>query len=226
MIENGHLIVLGYGDVGKQIVQVLQDSDVHFVVVDLNKHVLENANFEYIVGNGADEDVLKEAGVESASTVIVTLNSDTDAIFATLITRGLNPESTIFARANSVKSIDKIYKAGADYVASLSIVAGQMLAKMTATCMNSVCKDIDEDIILYEGIEIEKHYVHEGSDFIGRSVAELDIKHSVGCIIIGIERDSEVITDIVPSIMIKSGDVVAVVGSRDQISAFKEHYVK
>ena len=89
-----------------------------------------------------------------------------------------------------------------------------------------ICKDIDEDIILYEGIEIEKHYVHEGSDFIGRSVAELDIKHSVGCIIIGIERDSEVITDIVPSIMIKSGDVVAVVGSRDQISAFKEHYVK
>ncbi len=226
MIENGHLIVLGYGDVGKQIVQVLQDSDVHFVVVDLNKHVLENANFEYIVGNGADEDVLKEAGVESASTVIVTLNSDTDVIFATLITRGLNPGSTIFTRANSVKSIDKIYKAGADYVASLSIVAGQMLAKMTATCMNSVCKDIDEDIILYEGIEIEKHYVDKESDLIGKSVAELNIRHTVGCTIIGIKRDSEIITDIVPSIMIKSGDVVAVVGNRDQISAFKEHYVK
>ena len=226
MIENGHLIVLGYGDVGKQIVEVLQDSDVHFVVVDLNEHVLENANFAYVVGNGADEDILKEAGVESASTVIVTLNSDTDVIFATLITRGLNPESTIFARANSVKSIDKIYKAGADYVASLSIVAGQMLAKMTATCMDGVCKDIDEDIMLYEGIEIEKHHVHKGSDLTGRSVAELDLRHTVGCTIIGIERDSEVITDIVPSMMIKSGDVVAVVGSKDEVSAFKEHYVK
>ncbi len=226
MIENGHLIVLGYGDVGKQIVQVLQDSDVHFVVVDLNKHVLENANFEYIVGNGADEDVLKEAGVESASTVIVTLNSDTDVIFATLITRGLNPESTIFARANSVKSIDKIYKAGADYVASLSIVAGQMLAKMTATCMNSVCKDIDEDIMLYEGIEIEKHHVLKGSDLIGRTVADLDIRHTVGCTIIGIERDNEVVTDITPSMTIRDGDIVAVVGNKEQVSAFKEHYVK
>ena len=226
MIENGHLIVLGYGDVGKQIVEVLQDSDVRFVVVDINEHELENANFEYVVGNGADEDVLKEAGVESASTVIVTLNDDTNAIFATLITRGLNPESTILARANSVKSIDKIYKAGADYVASLSIVAGQILAKMTATCMDGVCEDIDEDIMLYEGIEIEKHHVHKGSNLIGRSVAELDFRHKVGCTIIGIERAREITTDIAPSMIIKEGDVVAVVGSRDQISAFKQQYVK
>ncbi|MDO9517181.1 MAG: TrkA family potassium uptake protein [Methanosarcinaceae archaeon] len=226
MIKNGHLIVLGYGDVGKQIVEVLQDNDVHFVVVDMNEHVLENTNFKYVVGNGADEDVLKEAGVESASTVIVTLNDDTNVIFATLITRNLNPKSTILARANSVTSIDKIYKAGADYVASLSIVAGQMLAKMTATCMDGVCEDIDEGIMLYEGIEIEKHHVHKGSDLIGKSVAELDIRHTVGCTIIGIERDNEVITDIVPSMIIKIGDVVAVVGSRGQISVFKQQYVK
>ncbi len=226
MMENGHLIVLGYGDVGKQIVEVLLDSDVHFVVVDLNEQVLENANFAYVVGNGADEDILKEAGVESASTVIVTLNSDTDVIFAILITRGLNPGSTIFARANSVRSIDKIYKAGADYVASLSIVAGQMLAKMTTTCMDRVCKDIDEDIMLYEGIEIEKHHVHKGSDLIGRSVEKLDLRHTVGCTIIGIERDNEVVTDITPSMTIKDGDIIAVVGSKDEVSAFKEHYVK
>ncbi|MGP8320835.1 MAG: potassium channel family protein [Methanosarcinaceae archaeon] len=225
-MKSGHLIVLGYGDVGKQIVEVLQNSDVRFVVVDISEHVLESENFEYVVGNAVDEDVLKEAGVESASTVIVTLSSDTDTIFATLISRGLNPESTIFARANSVKSIDKIYKAGADYVASLSIVAGQMLAKITATCMNSVCKDIDEDIMLYEGIEIEKHHVHKGSGFIDKSVEELNIRHTVGCTIIGIERDSRVITDIVPSMIIKTGDVVAVVGTRKQISVFKEYYVK
>ena len=226
MIENGHLIVLGYGDVGKQIVEVLQDSDVRFVVVDLNEHVLDNANFEYIVGNGADEDILKEAGVESASTVIVTLNDDTAVIFATLITRGLNPESTILARANSVKSIDKIYKAGADYVASLSIVAGQMLAKMTAMCMGGVSENIDEDIILYEGIEIEKHHVHKGSVLIGKSITELNLRNTVGCTIIGIERDNTVITDIVPSIIIWDMDVIAIVGNRDHISAFKEHYVK
>ena len=225
-MESGHLIVLGYGDVGKQIVEVLQDSDVRFVVVDMSEHVLESVNFEYVIGNGADEEVLKEAGMETASTVIITLNSDTDVIFATLISRGLNPESTIFARANSIKSIDKIYKAGADYVASLSIVAGQMLAKMVATCMDCMCADIDEDIVLYEGIEIEKHHVHKGSDLIDKSVAELDIRHTVGCTIIGIERDSRVITDIVPSIVIKTGDIMAVVGTRENIFAFKNQYIK
>ncbi|HJH32513.1 MAG TPA: potassium channel protein [Methanosarcinaceae archaeon] len=225
-MENGHLIVLGYGDVGKQVVAVLQDSDVRFVVVDMSENVLEGANFDYVIGNGADEEVLKKAGLENASTVIVTLSSDTDVIFATLISRGLNPESTILARANSERSIDKIYKAGADYVASLSIVAGQMLAKITATCLGCVCKDIDEDIMLYEGIDIEKHHVHKGSDLIGKSVAELDIRHTVGCTIIGIERDKKVITDIDPSIVIKNGDIMAVVGSKLQVAAFKKQYVK
>jgi len=226
MTKTGHLIVLGYGDVGKRIVEVLQNNEVRFVVVDRNVHLLENAGFEYVCGNAADEEVLKEAGVEKASTVIVTLNHDTDVIFAALIARGLNPDSTILARANSVKSIDKIYKAGADYVASLSIVAGQLLAKMTAKCMDHVCEDIDEDIMLYEGISIEKHHVREGSDIIGKSVAELDLRHTVGCTIIGIERGDNIITNIMPSTVIEVGDVVAVVGSIQQISEFKKEYVK
>ncbi len=225
--KNGHLIVLGYGDVGRRIVKTLQENNVRFIVVDRNAHMLENVDFEHVSGNGADEEVLKAAGVGSASTVIVSLNNDTDAIFATLITRGLNPDSTILVRANSVKSIDKMYKAGADYVASLSIVAGQLLAKLTAKCMDSVPIDVDEDIVLYEGISIEKHHVKELSEMVGKSVEELNLRETVGCTIIGVNRgENNIITHISPSMVIKAGDLVAVVGSRDNISAFKKKYVK
>ncbi|MBN1134550.1 MAG: TrkA family potassium uptake protein [Methanosarcinaceae archaeon] len=223
---NGHLIVLGYGDVGKRIVKTLQENNVRFIVVDRNAHTLENVDFEYVTGNGADEEVLKAAGVESASTVIVTLNNDTDAIFATIIARGLNPNSTILVRANSVKSIDKMYKAGADYVASLSIVAGQLLAKLTAKCMNRVSIDADEDIMLYEGISIEKHHVKEGSEMVGKTVAELNLRETVGCTIIGVDRSEDVTIHILPSMVLKAGDVVAVVGSRENIALFKKKYVK
>src|SRR6056297_2717810 len=119
-MQMGHIIVLGYGDVGKRIAEVLDENDIPFVIVDSKEDLFLKPDFEYIVGNGTEEEVLKNAGIENASTVIICLNHDTDVIFATLISRGLNPESTIFSRANSVESIDKIYKAGADYVASLS----------------------------------------------------------------------------------------------------------
>lgn len=224
MEPKGHLILLGYGDVGKSIVDILYGSPFRFVVVDSNEKVFENVDFEHLVGNGADEDVLLEAGVKTASFEFVALNDDTNVIFATLISRNLNPKLIIVARANSVKSIDKIYNAGADYVGSLSIVAGQMLAKMTADCMGKSC-GIDEDIMLYEGIEIEKHRVDRGSLLDNRSIEELDLEGRIGCTIIGIERGKLVITAIKRQTIIRAGDTIAVVGSSKQISEFKERYV-
>jgi Trk K+ transport system NAD-binding subunit len=224
MKPKGHLIVLGYGDVGKSIVDILSEGPFRFVVVDSNDKVFENVNFEHLVGNGADEDILLAAGVKTASFEFVALNDDTNVIFATLISRSLNPDLTIVARANSVKSIDKIYKAGADYVGSLSIVAGQMLAKMTADCMGKSCR-IDEDIMLYEGIEIEKHRVDRGSLLDSRSIEELDLEGQIGCTIIGIERGKLVITAINRHTTIRAGDIIAVVGSSKQISEFKEMYI-
>lgn len=224
MKPKGHLIILGYGDVGKSIVDILYGSPFRFVVVDSNDKVFENVDFEHLVGNGADEDILLAAGVKTASFEFVALNDDTNVIFATLISRNLNPEITIVARANSVKSIEKIYKAGADYVGSLSIVAGQMLAKMTANCMGKSCR-IDEDIMLYEGIEIEKYRVDRGSPLDNVSIEELDLEGRIGCTIIGIERGKLVITAIKKQTIIRADDTIAVVGSSKQISEFKEKYV-
>jgi len=224
MEPKGHLIVLGYGDVGKSIVDILYGSPFRFVVVDSNDKVFENVDFEHLIGNGADEDILLAAGVKTASFEFVALNDDTNVIFATLISRNLNPEITIVARANSVKSIEKIYKAGADYVGSLSIVAGQMLAKMTANCMGKSCR-IDEDIMLYEGIEIEKYRIDKGSILDSKSIEELDLEGQIGCTIIGIERGKLVITAIKKQTTIRAGDIIAVVGSSKQILEFKERYV-
>ncbi|HWR25969.1 MAG TPA: NAD-binding protein [Methanosarcina sp.] len=225
MEPKGHLVVLGYGDVGKSIVNTLSEGPFRFVVVDSNEKVFENVDFEHLVGNGSDEDILVAAGVKNASFVFVALNDDTSVIFATLISRSLNPETMIVARANSVKSIDKIYKAGADYVGSLSIVTGQMLAKMTANCMGKVCK-LDEDIMLYEGIEIEKLRIERGSPLDNRSIEELDLERKIGCTIIGVEREKHVITTITKQISIKAGDIIAILGSSKQISEFKEMYLE
>lgn len=224
MESKGHLIVLGYGDVGRSIVNELSEGPFRFVVVDPNEKVFENVEFEHLVGNGSDEEVLVAAGVKTASFVFVVMNDDTNVIFSTLISRGLNPEATIVARANSVKSIDKIYKAGADYVGSLSIVAGQMLAKMSADCIGKVCR-IDEDIMLYEGIEIEKHRIEKGSSLDKKSIEDLDLEKKIGCTIIGIERGGLVTITINKQTVLHAGDIIAVGGSSKQILEFKEKYL-
>jgi voltage-gated potassium channel len=223
-LKGHHLVVLGYGDVGKSIVNVLSGGPFHFVVVDSTEKVFENVDFEYLIGNGTDEEILIAAGVKTASFIFVALNDDTSVIFATLISRSLNPAATILARANSIKSIDKIYKAGADFVGSLSIVAGQMLAKMTANCMGKSCS-LDEDIMLYEGIEIEKHYIEKGSFLENKLIEDLDLENKIGCTIIAIDRGKLIITVITGRTAIKAGDTIAVVGSNKQISDFKDRFL-
>ncbi|WP_407356260.1 potassium channel family protein [Methanolobus sp. WCC5] len=224
--ENGHIVILGCGDVGKWVVETLKHADIRFTVVDIDASNFEDADYDHVTGNAKEEEVLMQAGVSRASTVVVALNDDTDVMFATLVTRGLNPESTIIARANSYRSIDKIYKAGANYVAALPIVAGQMLAKMTSHCLEISCRKMDEEITLYEGIDIEKHTVTGGDGLADRTIGDIDLQKKVGCTIIGIKNERGVLTDITPSTIIMKGDIIAVLGGKEEITKFKERFVK
>ncbi len=198
------ILVLGYGDVGKRIVSTLENAGVEFTVVGLNLEDLKEGGFKYVAGDATKESVLKKAGVETASTIVIALNRDTDIIFATMVTRHLNPKSVILARANNVDSISKIYKAGADYVAALPIIAGQILAKIAITPEH---KD-DTTVTLYHGIEIKKYHIKPGSKLAGKTLAELKKQ----CTVIGIEENGRVTTDITPSTILREGMTLAVIG--------------
>ncbi len=212
-----HFILIGYGDVGHSIASVLKDAHLSFMVIDKNEAKLKDKGFEYLAGDATDEELLKRAGISSASTVIIVLNNDDDIIFTTLIVRNLNPHSIILTRANATKSIDKIYRAGADYVASLSIVAGQMLAHIALG---------HEEETLLEGLEMARYPVTKDSPVIGRSIAEAKIRSRIGCTIIGIEENGKTTTDIDPSTIIKEGMTLAIIGNCEQMSKFREEYVK
>lgn len=214
--KHGHTVVVGYGDVGRSIVLELVDAEVEFTVVDKNEDALLGQGFGYVVGDGASEEVLRRAGIASASTVIIALNTDTDTIFATLVARTLAPDAIIIVRANA-PICGKIYRAGADYVASLSIVVGQMIAKL------AISKQKEDVVMLYEGIAIEKYHVKKGSPFAGKTLEELDLRSKVGCTVIAIEKDEKTIIDLHGNTVIEADSILAIVGDRDQIRKFEEY---
>ena len=219
-----HTIVLGYGDVGHRVVERLMNAGVLLVVVDSNEEVFEDVDFTYFIGDAASESTLKKVGVERASTIIMTVGTDSDIIFSILVTRKLNPNSVILARANDINSIDKMYKAGADYVASLSIIAGQMLGRIAVLPHDHPLKE--ETIMMYEGIEIEKYNVSSSSPLVGKTLVELDLRNTIGCTVIGIHIGDETYSEIEPNTVILEGMTLALLGSIEQIESFRENYVK
>ncbi len=118
-------VIAGFGDVGAGAYQKLTASGVSCIVVDSKQQEVEQ-----VVGNAEDEDVLKKARIEEARFCIVALNDDNVNIFTTLMTRNLNPVIRILARANEPASVEKLYRAGADYVALLPMIGGQTIARI------------------------------------------------------------------------------------------------
>lgn len=224
-MDNGHIIILGYGDVSKSVVEVLQDEKINFVVIEKNESLFENVKFEYIIGDGTDENVLQAAKIEDAFAMIVALNNDDHVIFSIIVAYSLNPDLITFARANSVKSIDKIYRAGANYVGALSIVSGQILARIALDCAVGACQ-VKETIMLYEGIEIEKYDVMENSFMAGKTMEELDLLNLTGCKIIGFQRGDFVETSINSKTKFEVGDIIAVAGNTAKIELFREKYTR
>jgi len=132
-----YAIIAGYGDVGKIIYKNLDSSGVNAVVID--KRIDEDFGIQ---GNAEDESALITANVEKADVIIAAVNDDEANIFTTLLARNLNPKIHILARANHPESVDKLYRAGADYVALLPAMGGQFAADIVIKNRVSVLIDL------------------------------------------------------------------------------------
>ncbi len=118
-------VIAGFGDVGAGAYHELTASGVTCVVVDAKPQGMDQ-----VVGNAEDEGVLKKASIGKARFCIVALNDDSVNIFTTLMARNLNPAVRILSRANDPASVEKLYRAGADYVALLPTIGGQTIARI------------------------------------------------------------------------------------------------
>jgi voltage-gated potassium channel len=118
-------IIGGFGDVGLSAYHELTNLGIECVAIDQKKQEITQ-----VVGNAEDEASLREAHIEEAKFFIIALNDDALNIFTTLIARDLNPDLRILARANKPESVTKLYRAGADYVALLPSIGGQVIGGM------------------------------------------------------------------------------------------------
>jgi Trk K+ transport system NAD-binding subunit len=171
--EEGREIALigGFGDVGLSAYHELTNLGIECIAIDRKKYGVSQ-----VIGNAEDESVLREAHIEDARFFIVALNNDDLNIFSTLIARNLNPDIRILARANEPGSVSKLYRAGADYVALLPSIGGQVIGGV-------VLSDIIHVILnLPDGQKVVRKRVRKSD---GRTVGWLEKKAQVT--IVGIE---------------------------------------
>ncbi len=194
-------VIAGFGDVGKAAYQELSGAGIRCTVIDRKSHGIRE-----VVGNAEDEAVLRAAGVEAARYVIAAVNSDGVNIFTTLVARNLNPSARILARANEPASVEKLYRAGADYVALLPTIGGQVIAGILLSDIVRVLVDLPNGRKV-----LMKHLARRE----GMTVGLLEGK--TGVRIVGVEGPGRSIVRPGPGEQLHEGDSVIAVGGNEAL---------
>ncbi len=123
-----HVIIAGYGVGGRFIAEYLKERQMPFVVVEMNVNTCKaqrTIGVSVIEGDISDEAVLRQAGVETASVLALSIPDEKAAIRATEIANAIRPEIHIIASTQYTSSGLKALQSGADEV----IVAEQAVAQ-------------------------------------------------------------------------------------------------
>lgn len=208
-------IVIGAGKVGRAAVAAIKARDfpVHLVERAPDQAALHAGADRVIVGDAADRDVLRDAGIEQAPAVLLTTNDDAMNIYLAIYCRRLNPDLRIVSRITHERNIEAIHRAGADFVLSyawlgiehiFAIARGRqtmLLGEQTEVFIEPVPKKL-------EGVTLEDSRIGDAT----------------GLNVIAVEEDGTLQTNPPADLRLGPGCRLVVVGSSRQLEAFRKRF--
>ncbi len=126
-----HIIVCGYGQLGKYVTQTLKQAKHKFIIIERDQEratQLLEAGLEIIQGDALEPSVLKKAQIDNAKAIIGTLGTDADNIYLMMTASDINPQVTLAAEARDENAVKRLHKIGAQIVVLPKIVGGRQLA--------------------------------------------------------------------------------------------------
>ncbi len=115
--SQSHVVVVGAGHIGNSLANALIAKECSVCLIDFNPVNLQpykQLGVPTVVGDGANQDVLRTAGIGRASIVFVTVPRDDLALNVVKSARNMNPSVIIAARARYRLSVAQLKRAGAN----------------------------------------------------------------------------------------------------------------
>jgi Trk K+ transport system NAD-binding subunit len=206
------VLILGGGRVGRATGRALASRHLEYRIVEkdpLRVKGVKNA----IVGDAAELEVLKNAGIMDSPCVIITTHDDDVNVYLTIYCRLLRPDIQIITRSTLERNLGNMHRAGADFVMSY--------ASMGANTILNLLQRSDI-MMVAEGLDLIKVKVPEQLE--GHTIAESSIRKETGCTIIGIRQDEEMSINPEPSTVLPKGAEIILIGTAKAENRFFEIY--
>ncbi|MGQ3102306.1 MAG: YbaL family putative K(+) efflux transporter [Sphingopyxis solisilvae] len=116
---NAGVVLIGYGRVGSHIGGLICGRGEGLTVIEDQKDMAaaaRAAGATVIVGDATKESVLRQAGLDDTSTLLIAIPEGVEAGAIVRRARAINPKLVIVARAHSDEEVDDLVRRGADHV--------------------------------------------------------------------------------------------------------------
>jgi voltage-gated potassium channel len=218
---HAHVIVCGWGRVGRAIGEELQAANADLVIVDRDPTRVAETVSPAVVGDATEDRVLERAGLERARALIAALDSDAGNLFVTLSARSLRPDLFIVARARVEETEEKLRRAGADRVVNPQSIGG---ARIAAFILQPHVTEFLDVVMHDRGLEfrLEEMLVPQGSPIAGISIRDAHLRDRTGALVLALrDEDGRFNTNPSPDTCIQAGQVLIAIGTPAELEALE-----
>lgn len=200
-------LVAGYGEVGQEVVKQLRQASEKVVVVDRRDQ--EGVD---VVGDILDPSIVDRLDLPAMQGIILALDNDKGALFATVIAKHRTSEVPIIVRVNGAENVEPIHRAGADFALSIAEVSGRMLLQcLLSRETYSIDSKLHIDRLLAPKLD-------------GRQLHQMQIRQRHGCSVVAVERSGETLTELDEDFVFESDDTLIICGTAEANEKFRRLY--
>ncbi len=207
------VLVIGGGTVGCAVCASLREREAQVTILDQDRALeleLRQIADKVVIGDAANLETVKAAGIDEASSVVLTTNDDARNIFLAAYCRKLNPDAHIVCRINHDWNLEAIHRAGADFALSYVSVAVQTLVSLI----------FDRELVFMgEGVEMFSEPVPER--LIGMRLSESRIGAETGLNVIAIRENGQLVFNPAGATELERGSELVMLGSGKQRASFQ-----
>ena len=243
---SNHVIICGMGLNGRNLVRVLKDTAINYVIIDLNFQKIKKSQSKgdknTIWGDASSIEILRRANVEAARVMVIAISDRYLTKSCLSNAKAIHPNLHVIVRTKYVADIEDLLALGADDVIpeefETSIQIFSRVLKMfhipnsiilaQSNIIRNKSYGVFREIrytqeafdqisqILAQGT-IETYYIGARNPIIGRSIRDINLKAKSGAMIINIIRNNQTITNPPSDFVLQAADQLILFGSHDAI---------
>ncbi len=244
----GHVVIVGYGRVGRHITSLMERMGIPFLVVDADSNRIEELTQQgarALYGDAANSEVLTHAGLVMPAPWWSPARMNLPANWLWLRRATWRPMLPIIARATTVEGIRGLTQLGAQSVIHPELEGGLEIVRHTLLLLDFPQVEIDrytdavradhydlefntdaEQRVLQElihaakNVEVSWLQIPAGHPLVGQSLAQADIRAKTGASVVGILREDRLLGNPKSSMVFEAGDREGLIGEKEKLAGW------